>query len=368
MELRYKMTDILPLLPIPQPPMGKSSYHIPCPFCDSPGSREKHLNINLKKNVYRCPKCGQMRGGVFDLYAFYMNVPRDQVQSVLEGRGSPKPRDIVLGSRKNRIPPPPAIPQAELANAQTRDKVYRALLSKLTLASDHRTNLLGRGLTDEAIAQYMYRTTPSVALKALAQSLIEDGLTLFGVPGFYRDEADGRWSLALYRRGIFIPCITDGKIQSLQIRLDKKMRKGGKFLTFSSTDLLDGARAENWCHMVGPLRERILLIEGYMKADIVHYFTGETVLAIPGVTSVQHLKSILEELSKLGLRHVMTCFDMDYLRNWHVEGAYINLVQMLGELDITFGTYLWHPEYNGLDDYIWEFCLGRSLTSPTDPH
>lgn len=29
MELRYQMNDILPLLPIPQPPMDRSSYNIP---------------------------------------------------------------------------------------------------------------------------------------------------------------------------------------------------------------------------------------------------------------------------------------------------------------------------------------------------
>lgn len=28
MELRYQMTDILPLLPIPQPPHGRSAYNI----------------------------------------------------------------------------------------------------------------------------------------------------------------------------------------------------------------------------------------------------------------------------------------------------------------------------------------------------
>lgn len=79
MELRYQMTDILPLLPIPQPPNGKSAYNIPCPLCDRAGSREKHLNINLKRNVYRCPKCGQFQGGVFDLYAYYMGIPREKV-------------------------------------------------------------------------------------------------------------------------------------------------------------------------------------------------------------------------------------------------------------------------------------------------
>ena len=59
MELRFQMNDILPLLPVPQPPMGRSSYNIPCPVCDHAASRKRHLNINLKRNVFRCPKCGQ---------------------------------------------------------------------------------------------------------------------------------------------------------------------------------------------------------------------------------------------------------------------------------------------------------------------
>ena len=298
MELRYQMTDILPLLPIPQPPNGKSAYNIPCPLCDRAGSREKHLNINLKRNVYRCPKCGQFQGGVFDLYAYYMGIPREKV------------------------------------------------LEDLT------------GLTDEAIERLGYKSTPVVGFHALAQSLLDEGYTLFGVPGFYRDK-DGRWTMAVWRRGILIPGTYFGKIQGFQIRLDHKMKKGGKFLTFSSRDELDGAMGENWCHMVGPVRERILLIEGYMKADIVNHFTGQTMLAIPGVTSLQHLESALRDLIPMGVRHIMTCFDMDYLKNWHVESAYQNLVELLAKQNVTFGTYLWVPDYNGLDDYIWEFCMNK---------
>lgn len=82
-------------------------------------------------------------------------------------------------------------------------------------------------------------------------------------------------------------------------------------------------------------------------------------LAIPGVTSLQHLEAALRDLIPLGVRHVMTCFDMDYLKNWHVENAYRNLVALLGKQDITFGTYLWVPDHNGLDDYIWEFCMNQ---------
>lgn len=109
----------------------------------------------------------------------------------------------------------------------------------------------------------------------------------------------------------------------------------------------------------GPVRERILLIEGYMKADIVNHFTGQTMLAIPGVTSLQHLESALRDLIPMGVRHIMTCFDMDYLKNWHVESAYQNLVELLAKQNVTFGTYLWVPDYNGLDDYIWEFCMNK---------
>ena len=359
MELRYQMTEILPLLPIPQPPHGRSAYNIPCPLCDRPGTREKHLNINLKRNVYRCPKCGQFQGGVFDLYAYYMGIPRDKVLEDITARlhgGSPIPSGS--GGSRKKLQPPLMKPQASLAPLEERDRVYRALLSRLTLAPDHRENLLRRGLTDEAIERLGYKSTPVVGFHALAQSLLDEGYTLFGVPGFYRDE-DGRWTMAVWRRGILIPGTYLGKIQGFQIRLDNKMKKGGKFLTFSSRDELDGAMGENWCHLVGPVRERILLIEGYMKADIVNYFTGQTMLAIPGVTSLQHLEAALRDLIPLGVRHVMTCFDMDYLKNWHVENAYRNLVALLGKQDITFGTYLWVPDHNGLDDYIWEFCMNQ---------
>ena len=363
MELRYQMTDILPLLPIPQPPHGRSSYNIPCPVCDRPGTREKHLNINLKRNVYRCPKCGQFQGGVFDLYAYYMGVSRDKVledvTARLNGETSKFSGKVVS---KRKLESPPMKPQASLAPLDERDRVYRALLNRLTLAPDHRENLLRRGLTDEAIERLGYKSTPVVGFHALAQSLLDEGYTLFGVPGFYRDE-DGRWTMAVWRRGIMIPGTYFGKIQGFQIRLDNKMKKGGKILTFSSRDELDGAMGENWCHLVGPVRERILLIEGYMKADIVNHFTGQTILAVPGVTSLQHLEAALRDLIPLGVRHVTTCFDMDYLKNWHVENAYKNLVALLGKMDITFGTYLWVPDHNGLDDYIWDFCLNRGESS-----
>lgn len=364
MQLRYQMRDVVPLLPIPQPFQGKTSYNIPCPICEAPGSGKRHLNINLKKNVFCCPKCGRFSGGVLDLYAFYENIPRAEAYEHLQARLDGKRTCADYGKRPERkVPKPPEITEATLADVDTRHRVYSALLARLSLTPDHRENLLGRGLVDDEIARLQYRTAPTSGLTAVAASLEGEGYPLLGVPGFYRNK-QGEWTLASYRRGILIPCRDRlGRIQSLHIRLDKKLGRGGKFLTFSSPDKQSGCGAQNWCHVVGSVQPEILLIEGYMKADIVHYFTDQTVVAIPGVASIQQLESVLKELIDLGVKHIMTCFDMDYMKNWHVEGAYGRLREMLGGFNVTFGTYLWDPAYNGLDDYIWKFWMNKGELS-----
>ena len=90
-----------------------------------------------------------------------------------------------------------------------------------------------------------------------------------------------------------------------------------------------------------------------MKADVIHFITGMTVVAVPGVNALKHLKETLEYLRSKGMTKVMTCFDMDYLKNPHVKDGYYNLASLLSELDIEYGTYLWDPNFKGLDDYVW---------------
>lgn len=355
MELRYQMIDVIPLLPIPQPPYGKMKYDIPCPLCDNPNTRHGKLNINLKKNVFRCNKCGEFSGGVLDLYAYYMNIRKEDALSALQGKMPDYSFNQKRRVERKKMNIPETPKEAALADIETRNQTYQALLNKLSLAPDHREDLWRRGLGDEAIDKLQYRTTPAAGFHALAKELADEGHQLFGVPGFYTDD-DGRWVLNSVRRGVMIPCRDRlGRIERIHVRIDKERRN--KFRPLSSVDKLNGCATENWCHLAGPVSECIFLIEGYMKADIVHYFTGMTVLAVPGVTGLHHLESTLNELIQHGTKHIMTCFDMDYLKNWHVEGAYTKLIELLSSMNITFGTYLWQPEYNGLDDYIWEYCL-----------
>ena len=146
----FHMSDIIPLIGLPYPPYGRSNYNVPCPCCDDE-PHAKHLNINLQKNVFRCPRCG-FSGGIFDLYAYYTGIAREEVRDALIARldvqGSiPKPEHI----------PVPVVAEVPPTDIASRSDTYTGLLSKLTLASDHRQNLRTRGLSDEEIDRLGYR-------------------------------------------------------------------------------------------------------------------------------------------------------------------------------------------------------------------
>ena len=60
----------------------------------------------------------------------------------------------------------------------------------------------------------------------------------------------------------------------------------------------------------------------------------------------------------------MTAFDMDYLTNPNVDSGYARLREMLSRVGMQYGTYLWDPQYKGLDDYMQKrggccFTLGK---------
>lgn len=339
------MSDIIPLLGIPDPPPGRISYNVPCPCCDDkPG--KLHLNINLKKDVFRCPRCG-FHGGVFALYSCYTGISQSQVRAVLMER-------LNIPPEVRQKPPkiiPSELPDCPLTDIDSRHATYTALLNRLTLSSDHLASLKSRGLTEEAVEALGYRTTPMIGTNVLAKQLLAEGLYLTGVPGFYKTDGDV-WTFFRCERGILIPVRDEqGRIQGLQIRRDNVQRR--KFRWVSSVGKKDGCKAEGWVHMAGPMQSVILLTEGPMKADIIHALSGDTVLAVPGVNTLSHLCELLPVLREAGVEKIMTAFDMDFLQNPHVQSGYQNLTQLLNTAGFQYGTYLWDPAYKGLDDYIW---------------
>ena len=295
-----------------------------------------------------------MSGGVFDLYSLYTGTPRDEAKdSIIEKLGANSAVQTVSVKRSAT----PTVAEYPMTDVDTRDATYSALLEKLSLAPDHRKNLLQRGLTDDEIDELGYKTTPVLGYASIAAQLQAEGLYLSGVPGFYRCD-DGTWTFIHEKRGILIPVRdVDGKIQGLQIRRDNVAKR--KFRWVSSAEKKDGCKAEGWTHLAGAVQSEIILTEGPMKADIIHILSGSTVLAVPGVNTLTQLKQALIRLKGNGLKEVKTAFDMDFLTNIHVQNGYNSLLRLLGDMGLRYGTYLWDPRYKGLDDYIWEYSLER---------
>ena len=345
--------DVLSLLKLGEPKYGSSSFNVACPCCDD--GRDKHLNINVVKEVFRCPRCG-VSGGKLKLYALFMNIPTNQVwQSIRDRMGiedavsKPQRRPLLYTHQ--------TVKEYPITDIDTRHATYSALLNSLSLSKDHKENLLRRGLTEDEILQLGYKTTPVMGMPSIARQLLSDGLYLAGVPGFYRNEKD-EWTFVNDNRGILIPVRDEeGRIQGLQIRLDNVEKR--KFRWMSSTDRKDGCRAEGWTHFSGTPSETLVLTEGPMKADVIHALSGWSVLAVPGVNALKKLQASLETLRAKGLKRVQTAFDMDMLTNPNVKNGFEELLALLDEMEFTFGTYLWDPRYKGLDDYLWEGKLKK---------
>ena len=222
---------------------GNSDFD--CIFCGGKGK----MNINYQKNVYGCVRCG-CGGGMVDLYARYYNLTAkeayEEICSGLHLDGeAPVYREPV------RLPEP--VPEEQpKANAEVIHKTYSMLLSSLTLSQKHLEDLKGRGLTERQIEEQRYRSTPLFGFRKLAEKLVAEGCTLQGVPGFYQEKT-GHWTINFSGKnsGFLIPVRSiDGKIQGMQIRVDKVVDKR-KYIWFSSANRKMGTSSGSPIHMIG---------------------------------------------------------------------------------------------------------------------
>ncbi len=167
----------------------------------------------------------------------------------------------------------------------------------------------------EQIRREEYRSTPVFGLKKLAETLLEEGCTVQGVPGFYQDK-NGQWTLNFHNRnsGFLIPVRTfDRKIQGMQIRADEVI-DDRKYVWFSSGGRNMGTSSGSPVHMIGDAdAEEVYVTEGPLKGTITHYMTGKTFLCVAGVTQYKKLPQILETLKQRKLARVREAFDMDKL-------------------------------------------------------
>lgn len=322
----FGIADVVELLGLTVRRRLPSSLYLNCPFC---GDLRGRLNVNTDKNVWRCNRCGAA-GGMLALYARYNCTGNaDAYREICEalGRYTPRPRvNDCIGVKPE---------QNIRATPQEIHQTYSLLLSMLPLTPTHKAHLLSprRGLTEEQIARFGFKSTPPAFLcRSYAERLRRHGCTLQGVPGFYQDDA-GRWTINFGSRtaGILLPAVgMDGLICGMQIRLDTPLRRrddppgksGAKYIWLSSIGKPHGVTSGSPLHFVGePFAKTVYVTEGLLKADIAHCLTGRSFVAVAGVNSLNGLESALRCMAQNGTKLVVEAYDMDKLENEYVAEA-----------------------------------------------
>lgn len=331
-----------------------------CPVCG-----HKSARFNWAENVFNCPACGEYGGGVLDLWIFHRglsNLPyadakrkaAHEMNCEWEGYRpgeTSRIRKAVQQEEKNDTR------DQMIADVTLRDHVYRKLLEYAKLSQEDYKDLARRGLSDQEIANLGIKTLPQGedSYRA-AEYITRAGLSLVGVPGFYKER--GRWKLADYVSGYLIPQKNpEGKIQGMQIRR-RNVRTGGKYIFLSSSGKETGTKAYAFVHVAlskypacGNVPEAILT-EGPLKADIINKFTGKPVIAVPGVSSLSLLPDTLSALKSVGLKKIDIAYDMDLYSNPMVLASLGKLKRLLSDMDISCQCLNWDESYKGLDDYL----------------
>lgn len=401
-EAPFKMEEIFDFMQYDYQKYARNTqiFNMPCPDCDR-AKNTKHLNVNLSKQRWRCPKCGAYGNAVnyysfvtqgnYEMTADAYKAMIDSIRRGMDGNAAYQRRR--LDATQKRTSKTPYIKSAEIATDDTLDHTYRTLLEfpAFVLKEAHRANLIKRGLNDAAIDRNGYRSFPSSAdmknyisqkikrtyvenrwskaragmprIERKGNDLIMFGLTVAawlqkkgcvmeGVPGFFLFQ--NHWCFLMPEGGLVIPTRNrKGQIVALQVRTNGKTR----YLTVSAGGL-PSAVSENICRAHWPLAStsiqsgkelpKIILTEGPLKADVALHllksrnpYAQYAFVAIMGVTNTASLLRECDTLVKYGVTRIWNALDMDRLTNPNVANGSRRLRKALKEKSIDFKPMLW---------------------------
>lgn len=276
-------------------------------------------------------------------------------------------------------------PAVKRADTDRLHEIYTFLLDEcLFLTQNHGDHLLyERGLSDHTITVNLYASVPpkfdsakktgnignvledegrKLELTAVSETLREEfGDRLRGVPGFYKDEND-LWHLRQMPSGFFVPYRDiKGRIVGLQIRQEGNVEN--KYIWLSTNPETDPKFKEgtssgapiHYAHFWGCGADTsIIITEGALKADRIFEFSGETCVAIAGITAV-NFQNLADELKTNlpELREVIIAYDADWRENDNVRRAIVRLERTLRKNGFQTQVAKWDiSKGKGLDDVL----------------
>lgn len=367
----FSIFDVMGLVGLDPTRIKSSSGYYDCPICGG----KKKLNVNVKVGhggVCRCAKCAA-GGDKLDLYLLFHNPRLVSTRSTSESgsvyyRPSEEDRhrgmkEIMEALHIRRSDPnfmrnvvkaktAATTQQPQISSPEQRNVVYSSFLQLLKLTSAHRTALHDRGLTDQEIERMQFRSTPMFGRTQLAQKLIGQGLSLDGVPGFFKlsttDEKTGEvheeWSVYCPDPGYFVPIRNrDGLIVAMQIRLNKPTTDKAKYRFFTSgrETLLNGQSAVSEIHveMCSQPPRYVVVTEGPIKGYVsralfqrIFNRDDMALLCVVGTSNFGKVKTLMEWMMRqYPVEYFIEMYDLDKFTNQYVKRDRANLEREMRE-------------------------------------
>ena len=345
---------------------NKNEIFIDCPECHynptNGHSGKGKCSVFIYEGIFCCNRCGRFGGGMLDLYCYYRNCDKSTANREMRRFMNspvylPRKKQVKL---KIKAAESAVYDNSELAKREEIDKTYRQFLSLCTLAEEHKSDLLRRGLTEKNIAHFGFKSTPVTREEhnRIVNTLIKNGCVLEGVPGFFVNKA-GRWDFCMweYNRGYIVPMMNlQNQILGFQIRLDKPDEKTkSKYKWFSSKNKNKGVNRTSVPHITNTshISKNVYITEGGLKADVAHVLSNRTFVSLAGVTQYKVIPLLLSQLKKNGVEMIIDAFDSDCKHNPSVEKARQKLKGFVLEAGLEYRRLDWDEKFKGIDDYIF---------------
>lgn len=236
---------------------------VKCPFCFSDRGT---MLLNVSNNSYICKNCEE-RGYSISLYAKCKYISnKEAYKSLLQSK--PNLQRNIINTIITNIK----------KNDEELDLVYQEFLQILQLNQNHTMKLLRLGFDIDDIDEIGFRSIPTNEneKERICQVLIDKGLDLKGIPGFFQNNRF-IWTFKSHK-GIFVPVINNCKIIGLRIHLDDKYDMDTTDIWFSSGQKNNGTKVDNNIMILLPKENRLQLINDKKKEkDII--IVSEMILA-----------------------------------------------------------------------------------------
>lgn len=247
--------------------------------------------------------------------------------------------------------------EALRASDEEVDRVYGALLRRLSLSATHKQSLRQRGLDDAAIEKGRYRSVPTEAQAREITAQLEP-LGLLGIPGFYREGS--RWCMVKLRPGILVP-VRDrgGLVAGIQNRHDNYDASTPKYIWLSSANRNCGTSSGAPIHWSKPelllaSANEVLITEGGLKAAVISHFLSVPVIAAAGVGLFGRDLGVQLKANYPNITAVIS-FDSDWRTKSQVLAPLLSLIRQLDRAGVSWKVRYWPSQFKGYDDYLVSF-------------